>query len=83
MLYESDLNKLIDQWTDRLGFQTAQQEYKDAVRDCIYDLKMLIDKQFQEEIMSNEAFEQQLKRDEKLWDEYISGVYAGDGVVMA
>ena len=83
MLYDSDLNKLLDQWIERLSFQTAKQEYKDALRDCIYDLKCLVDKQFQEECLANEAFEQQLKEDELLWNKYLSGGYAGDGVVMA
>jgi hypothetical protein len=83
MLYESDINKLLSQWTERLTFQTAEQPYKDAVRDCIYDLRMLTDKQFQEECLANEAFEQQLREDEHLWNEYLSASYAGDGVVMA
>ena len=83
MLYESDINKLLGQWTERLDFQTARQEYKDAVRDCIYDLRMLVDKQFQEEVMANESFEQQLKEDEHLWDEYLSDCYTGDGVAFA
>jgi hypothetical protein len=44
---------------------------------------MLTDKQFQEECLANEAFEQQLREDEHLWNEYLSASYAGDGVVMA
>lgn len=83
MLYDSDVNTLLSQWQERLSFQTAKQEYKDAVRDCIYDLRMLIDKQFQEECLANEAFEQKLKEDKELWDNYLSGSYVGDGVFIA
>jgi hypothetical protein len=72
MLYESDLNKLLDQWTERLGFQTAKQEYKDALRDCIYDVKCLIAKNFEEETLAREAWEQQMA------DDYLATIEAHD-----
>lgn len=77
MLYESDLNKLLGQWTERLDFQTAKQEYKDAVRDCIYDLKCLLDKNFEEEALAEEAFEQQLA------DNYLSTIEAHDALLYS
>ena len=81
MLYDSDLNQLLAQWAERLSFQTAKQEYKDAVRDCIYDLRILIDKQFQEEIMANEAFEQQLKENSDYWNGYLSNKYEENEII--
>lgn len=72
MLYESDLNKLLSQWTERLGFQTAKQEYKDALRDCIYDVKCLVDKNFEEETLAREAWEQQMA------DDYLATIEAHD-----
>lgn len=64
MLYESDINSLLSQWQERLNFQTAEQPYKDAIRDCIYDVRMLMDENFKEEMLAREAFEQQLKEDD-------------------
>lgn len=81
MLYESDVNSLLLQWEAGLDKQEAG--YKDGVKDCIYDLQCLMNEHFAEEALANEAFEQQLKQDEQLWDEYLSGQYAGDRVVMA
>ena len=83
MLYDSDLSNLLSQWQEIAARPFVDSSYKDGVRDCIYDLKCLVDKQFQEECLANEAFEQQLKEDELLWNKYLSGGYAGDGVVMA
>lgn len=77
MLYDSDLNQLLTQWSERLGFQTAKQEYKDAVSDCIYDLKCLIDKGFEEEALANEAFEQQLA------DSYLSTIETHDALLLS
>ena len=83
MLYESDVSSLLAQWRQRICHLPVDTAYKDGVNDCIYDLQTLMDKQFQEEALANEAFEQQLKEDEILWNKYLSGGYAGDGVVMA
>ena len=71
MLYESDLNRLIESWTSRPGFTEASQEYKDAVNDCIYDLRELVNCRFQEEALANEAFMQMLEEDSKIWNDYI------------
>lgn len=62
MLFDGDLSALMTQWQERLQFQTP--DYKIAVRDCIYDLKTLMDKQFADEI-----FEQQLKEDAEYYME--------------
>ena len=67
MVYESDISNLLSQWQKIADRPLVDTSYKDAVRDCIYDLKMLIDKQFQEEIMAKEAFEQQLEEDKAFY----------------
>ena len=72
MLYDSDLNALLSQWEERLSYQTTEQPYKDALRDCIYDVRMLIDKQFQEEALAKEAWEQQMA------DDYLATIEAHD-----
>lgn len=57
MIYESDIDGIISKWTDSTAFKTESQ-YKDAVMDCIYDLRSLMDKNFAEEVLAHEAFEQ-------------------------
>ena len=81
MLYESDINNLMSQWEERLCFLGVSQSYKDGIRDCMYDLKTLMDKNLEEEALANEAFEQQLKEDTEIYremEEMIKkeGVYA-------
>lgn len=58
MLYDSDVNGLLNQWEARLNYQTP--DYKAALGECIYDLKCLMNRKFNEEALANEAFEQQL-----------------------
>ena len=58
MLYDSDINGLLSDWEARLSYQTP--DYKAALGECIYDLKSLMEKRFNEEALANEAFEQQL-----------------------
>ena len=50
MLYNSDINSLLSQWESSLSNHTP--DYKIAVRDCIYDLKTLMDRITDEEIAS-------------------------------
>ena len=81
MLYESDINNLMSQWEERLCFLGVSQSYKDGIRDCMYDLKTLMDKNLEEEALANEAFEQQLKEDAEFYRELEEmvknkGVYA-------
>lgn len=72
MLYDSDISNLLSQWQETANRPFFPSPYKDAVRDCIYDLKCLVDKSFEEEALANEAFEQQLKKDEECWIEYLN-----------
>ena len=58
MLYNSDINGLLSQWKARLSYQTP--DYRAALGECIYDLRCLMDKNFQEEALANESFKQQL-----------------------
>ena len=69
MLYESDINNLMSQWEERLCFLGVSQSYKDGIRDCMYDLKTLMDKNLEEEALANEAFDQQLKEDAEFYRE--------------
>lgn len=77
MLYESDLNTLLTQWEVRLDKQSS--DYKDCLRDCIYDLKSLIDRNFADELLASEAFEQQLAEDERDWEAYFNNLLT-DGI---
>lgn len=67
MLYDSDVNALLSQWQEVANRPFVDSSYKDAVRDCIYDLRMLVDKQFQEEVMAAESFEQRLEEDKAFY----------------
>ena len=69
MLYESDINNLMSQWEERLCFLVISQSYKDGIRDCMYDLKTLMDKNLEEEALANEAFDQQLMEDAEIYRE--------------
>lgn len=70
MLYESDLTSLAQQWEQRAKAPRTTGEYKDALMDCVYDLRCLIDKNFAEETLARESFEQQLVKDAFLFDMY-------------
>ena len=73
MLYSSDINSLLSQWETNMEGQTP--DYKDAVRDCIYDLRCLMDKNFLDEAESSDSFEQQLKMDEDKWNSYFNSLF--------
>ena len=77
MLYESDINGLLSKWEAHLDSQPS--EYKIGVRDCIYDLRCLMDKNHEEEALAQEAFEQTLKMDEEYWNDYFNNLTA-DGI---
>lgn len=72
MVYENDINKMLSQWQSGLVNQSA--DYKVAVMDCIYDLRCLMDKQFAEEALARECFEEQLA------DNYLSSIEAHDSL---
>ena len=80
MIYESDIDKLINQWVENPVFKSEPQ-YKDAVMDCIYDLRKLMDKNFIDEILAHEAFEEQLKEDSKFWNDYYNAFLKNDGIM--
>lgn len=79
MLYESDISHLLSQWQERLSSDSNEQPYKDCLSDCIYDLNCLMDKNFAEEALAQESFEQQLKKDDKYWDSFFDNLIA-DGM---
>lgn len=57
MIYVSDLNNLISQWTERLRDDSYPPQYRDALFECCYDLDNLVKKALDEEIESEEAFQ--------------------------
>jgi hypothetical protein len=73
MLYESDVNDLLQEWEDRLPHQSP--DYQIALGEGIYDLRCLRDKEFEEE--NNESFEQMIK--DSAWDGYFKSLLE-DGV---
>ena len=80
MVYESDIDSVISKWTDSTAFKTESQ-YRDAVMDCIYDLRKMMDKNFTEEILAHDAFEEQLKEDAKFWNDYYNAFLKNDGIM--
>ena len=58
MVYTSDVNSLISQWTKRIGDETFPQSYRDALFECCYELHNLLIKSFDEEIEARESFRQ-------------------------
>lgn len=80
MIYESDIDGIISKWLDSTAFKQDQQ-YRDAVMDCIYDLRKLMDKNFTDEILAHEAFEEQLKEDSKFWNDYYNAFLNNDGII--
>ena len=82
MLYESDINRLLTQWESDLDKHSP--DYKLAIRDCIYDIKCLIDKQFAEEALAEESFEQQfaeMEKDPKFWSTYYEQMFNCNGLL--
>ena len=44
----TDLQKLISQWTERMGNTTHPLPYRDALGECIYELNCLLTKTLQD-----------------------------------
>lgn len=61
MLYESDVRGLLQQWEARLNCPEADDapEYRDALRDCIFDLNNLLSKSIEEELSYQDFLEMQ------------------------
>lgn len=53
MLYLSDITDLLSQWEGRLKEDKYNSAYKDAVSDCIYELKSMVDDKLQQEAKRN------------------------------
>ena len=74
MIYPSDLNNLISQWTQRMSNSAYPQPYRDALFECCYDLQKVITDSFEDEIAAREAFESQMA------DDYLSTLEAHEDV---
>ena len=81
MLYESDVANLLSQWQERLNSNVDEVPYRDCLNDCIYDLNNLMDKNFAEEALANESFEQSLMNDEGFLNNYFEDKFVNDGVI--
>lgn len=75
MIYESDVSNLLSKWNERLQ-KTDSLQYKDALYDCLYDLKTLSEKSFNEEIDYQEMLE------ESYADNYLSSMEAHEQLLL-
>ena len=81
MLYESDISNLLSQWQKRLDTKSSEQPYKDALSDCIYDLRCLVDNNHKEEALANEVITDQLEQDAQFWNDYYNAFLNNDGIM--
>lgn len=54
MIYESQINELIAQWTSRAGNSSYPQDYRDGLNECIYDLEFFLKQSLEEEAIARE-----------------------------
>ena len=69
MLYTSDFNQLLNNWNAQLNSKSVDPAYKDALRDCIYDLNSLLTKSIDEELTYQDFLEMEA-------DSYLSSLEA-------
>ena len=62
MIYVSDINKLISEWTVRLRDHSLPPQYRDALFDCCFDLNKLLEQSIEDELASKESFEQWMEK---------------------
>ena len=70
MIYSSDINQLISEWTEMLDNPIYPQPYKDALFECCYELNKLVDKSIKEELEYNDMIESSIA------DSYLSSIEA-------
>lgn len=70
MIYNSDVETLLQQWESRIHIATNSQDYNDGLRDCAYDLRCLIDNNYAEEALARESFDQRLQKEESILNEF-------------
>jgi hypothetical protein len=73
----TDLQKLISQWTERMGNTTHPLPYRDALGECIYELNCLITKTLQDEMTEQDALDYLLSQEA---DSYLSSMEAHEDV---
>ena len=56
MICEHDLQNLVSQWGNRIKQQEFDPAYCDAINDCIFDIKALINNVSQEEAEAMDPF---------------------------
>ena len=57
MLYASELAELMSQWMARVNDTSFPDPYRDALRDCTYELKTLVNKSIEDELSARAIIE--------------------------
>lgn len=76
MVYISDLQQLVSQWTERMN-NNQPQSYKDALNECIYELNCLISKTLLDEMTEQDALDYLMSQEA---DSYLSSMEAHESV---
>lgn len=76
MVYISDLQQLVSQWTERMN-NNQPQSYKDALGECIYELNCLISKTLLDEMTEQDALDYLMSQEA---DSYLSCMEAHESV---
>jgi len=73
MVYISDLQQLVSQWTERMGSSAQPLSYRDALSECIYELNCLINKTLLNDMTEQDALDYLLSQEA---DSYLSSMEA-------
>ena len=76
MVYISDLQQLVSQWTERMN-NNQTQSYKDALGERIYELNCLISKTLLDEMTEQDALDYLMSQEA---DSYLSSMEAHESV---
>lgn len=72
MVYISDLQHLVSQWTERMS-SSQPLSYRDALSECIYELNCLINKTLLNDMTEQDALDYLLSQEA---DSYLSSMEA-------
>lgn len=50
MLYGAEIDELLAAWQQRIQDKSYPQEYRDALVDCVYELKTLLDSSIEDQL---------------------------------
>lgn len=77
MICIADLQKIINNWQERMGNQSHPFDYRTAIAECIFDLNTLINNELLEMMTEEDAREYLLSQDA---DAYLSSMEAHEYV---